>query len=189
MICVIRPSVFANWQLWKLGCYLPTKTERLGPYLSWWWRFKGWQQGLLGLTFLGHGRFPSQRSRERITSFLFFIFILLLFKYSCLHFPPNTLPRPQSSPPTSPDYTPHGFVHVSFRVVPENPSPFPPIISSHLPSGYCQIVLNFNVVRTITSFLRKEKAGSCSQKKKIHLKKVLSSWGKQGGHLGQIWAL
>ena len=44
------------------------------------------------------------------------------------HFPPLILP-------------PFCFVHV-----PENPFPFlPPIISSHLPSGYCQLVLNFKV--------------------------------------------
>ena len=60
-----------------------------------------------------------------------FYFIVVQVQLSA--FPPPLLA------PTS------GFVHVSFRVVPENPSLFPPIIPSHLPSGYCQIVLNFSV--------------------------------------------
>ena len=58
-------------------------------------------------------------------------------------FPPPFPPQP--SPPPSPHPTPLGFVHVSFIVVSVNPSPFSPIIPSHLPSGYCQIVLHFNV--------------------------------------------
>ena len=48
-----------------------------------------------------------------------FLIILLLFNYSCLHFSP-----PQPNLPPSPASTlPLGFVHVSFIVVPENPSP------------------------------------------------------------------
>ena len=43
-----------------------------------------------------------------------------------------------------PPHLPLGFVHVSFIIIPET-TPLPPIISSRLPSGYCQIVLNFNV--------------------------------------------
>ena len=74
----------------------------------------------------------------------FFNFIVVQVQLSA--FSPHHSPRPQPSPPASPDSTPHlGYVHVSFIPVPENPSPFSPIISSHLPSGYCQIVLNFNV--------------------------------------------
>ena len=76
--------------------------------------------------------------------FFFKKIILLLFNYSCLNFPLTTPSQPQPNPPPSPASTlPLGFVHVSFIVVPENPPPF--IISSPLPSGYCQIVLNFNV--------------------------------------------
>ena len=48
------------------------------------------------------------------------------------HLPPSILPS-------------FGFVQVSFIHVPDNTSPFPPIIPSHLPSGYCQFVLNFKV--------------------------------------------
>ena len=77
----------------------------------------------------------------------YFIFIFLLFKYSCLHFPPTIPPHPSHLhlPPLILP-APLGFVHVSFIDVPENPSPF----SHHYPlppspSGYCQFVLNFNV--------------------------------------------
>ena len=48
----------------------------------------------------------------------------------------------QPCPHPSPDSTPLDFVHVSFILVPENPSP---LIPSNLPSSYCQIVLNFKV--------------------------------------------
>ena len=61
-------------------------------------------------------------------SFLFFyLIILLLFSYSCLHLPPH--PSQTHLPPL---LLPHlGFVHVSFIVVPENFSPhypFPPAL-------------------------------------------------------------
>ena len=65
---------------------------------------------------------------EALLSF-FFSHFLLLFKYSCLHFPSTTPPRP-SHPHFLPLILPcFGFVHVSFIYVPENPSPF----SSHYP--------------------------------------------------------
>ena len=62
-------------------------------------------------------------------------------------FPPSFPTPPQPSPPPSSNSTPTplGFVHVSFIVVPENPFPLSPHYLFHLPSGYCQIVLNFNV--------------------------------------------
>ena len=70
--------------------------------------------------------------------FLFFNIFLLLFKYSFLPFP-----HPPHLPPLLPP--PHIIVHVSFLVVPENPSPFSHIIPSNLPSGYSQIVHYFNI--------------------------------------------
>ena len=76
--------------------------------------------------------------------FYFIIFIVVQVQLSA--FSPSTPPQPQPSPPLSPDHNPLGFVHVSFIVVPENPSLSPPpIIPSHLLSGYCPCVLNFNV--------------------------------------------
>ena len=67
------------------------------------------------------------------------LFFLLLFKYSCLHFPP---------PPT-PDPTPPWFCHVSFIDVPENPSPhYSPQSSLWLLSfsytSYCKFVPSMN---------------------------------------------
>ena len=53
---------------------------------------------------------------------------LLLFKYSCLHFPPTTPPNPRHPhlPPSI--VPPFGVAHVSFIHVPDNPSPpFPPL--------------------------------------------------------------
>ena len=59
--------------------------------------------------------------------FYFFLVILLLFKYSCLHLPPTTPPHPSHPhfPPLLPP--PLGFVHVSFIVVSENPPCFAPL--------------------------------------------------------------
>ena len=52
---------------------------------------------------------------------------------------PPTPATPTSHPWSCPTF---GFVHVSFIHVPDNTSPFSPIIPSHLPSGYyCQFVL------------------------------------------------
>ena len=66
--------------------------------------------------------------------------ILLFFKllYCCSitvsAFSPHLSTPPQPNPPPSPATTlPLGFVHVSFIVVPENPSPYYPF---PLPSGY-----------------------------------------------------
>ena len=55
--------------------------------------------------------------------------------------PPN--PSHPHSPPLI--LPPSGFVYVSFIHVPQNPAPFTLVIFSHLPSGYCQFVLHFNV--------------------------------------------
>ena len=55
-----------------------------------------------------------------------FLITLLLFSYSCLHFLPIPLPHRSQThlPPVS--TLPFDFVHVSFLVVPENPSPHCP---------------------------------------------------------------
>ena len=59
-------------------------------------------------------------------------------------FSPHPSTPPQTIPPPSHTSTlPLDFVHVSFIVVPVNPSPHCPL--SPLPSGYCYIVLNFSV--------------------------------------------
>ena len=73
----------------------------------------------------------------------FFSHFLLLFKYSCLHFPPT-----QPSPLPTLDPTPFDFVHVSFIHVPENPSPFSlfPPLSPPLPSGYCLFLISMSLV-------------------------------------------
>ena len=68
---------------------------------------------------------------------LLFLF-LLLFKYSCLHFPPHS-PLPQPYPP------PLVLSMCPLQLFLKTLPPFPRIIHSHLPSGYCQFVLNFNV--------------------------------------------
>ena len=66
----------------------------------------------------------------------------------CIFSPPPPPPQP-NLPPSPASTLLLGFVHVSFIVVPENPSPHCPLL---LPSGYCQIVLNFNVSGYILPF-------------------------------------
>ena len=75
----------------------------------------------------------------------FFFFLSLLFKYSCLYFPPTTTPHPSHPhfpplilPPLALSMCPLYMFLITFP-------PFLPIIPSHLSSGYCQFVLNFNV--------------------------------------------
>ena len=71
--------------------------------------------------------------------FNYFIVVQLYLSAFSLH----TSTPPQPNPPASPASTlPHGFVHVSFIVVPEN---LPPIIPSRFHSGDCQIVLTFSI--------------------------------------------
>ena len=72
----------------------------------------------------------------------FIVYTIFIYNFLSAFFP-NHLPLPQPNPPLPlASILPPGFVHVSLIVVPENPSPHYP---SHLPSGYCQIVLNFYV--------------------------------------------
>ena len=102
----------------SLGYRIPFPTAR-----SLKWNFSYW---ILFVSFFEH--------------FIYF----LLFKYSCLHFLPTTLPHPPSPPTLNP--TPFGFVHVSLIHVPWWPFPFFPMLSpTLLPSGYCQFVLYFHV--------------------------------------------
>ena len=62
--------------------------------------------------------------------------------------PPQISPS-HPSPPLTLDPTPFGFVLVSVIQVPWWPFPiFSPLSPSHLPSGYCQFVLYFNVSRS-----------------------------------------
>ena len=69
-------------------------------------------------------------TRPRLSYLSFFYFALLFFKISLLFsysfcLSPHNMPPPQPSPPPSPDSaSPLGFAHVSFIVVPENPSFF-----------------------------------------------------------------
>ena len=57
--------------------------------------------------------------------YLFIYLFLLLFNYSCMPFLPITPPQP-IPPPSHASTLSLGFFHVSFIVVPENPSPVPP---------------------------------------------------------------
>ena len=70
----------------------------------------------------------------------FFLNFLLLFKYSCLHFPPTT---PTSPPSILPPFwlSPCVLYTCSLMTLPL----FPPVVSFPLPSVYCQCVLYFNV--------------------------------------------
>ena len=77
--------------------------------------------------------------------FLFKFFLLLLFKYSCLHFHPTTAPHP-----THPCLPPLNLPPLALSMCPlymflDGPLPTFPHYPSPLPSGYCQFVLYFNV--------------------------------------------
>ena len=77
-----------------------------------------------------------------------YLFIYLLFyccsnAVVCIFLPPLAPQQPSSR--ASPESIPPGFVHVTFRVIPENPSTLSPFYTLHLPTGYCKFVLNFNV--------------------------------------------
>ena len=72
--------------------------------------------------------------------FSFFFFIVVQIQFSA--FSPHPTPAPQLSPPPSHFYSPTSIiVHVSFIIVPANPSPSSPEILSPLPSVHCQPVL------------------------------------------------
>ena len=73
----------------------------------------------------------------------FYYFILLLFNYSCLHLLPT--PPPHTSQTHLPPLFPSPSLVLSMCPLSLFLKTLPPIIPSHLPSGYCQIVLNFNV--------------------------------------------
>ena len=75
---------------------------------------------------------------------LFFYIFLLLFKYSCLHFPPLP-PSPQPSPPSTLDPTTLWFCPCVHYRCSWKPLLLFLIFPSHLPSGYCQCVLNFTI--------------------------------------------
>ena len=76
--------------------------------------------------------------------FFTFFFIVVQLQLSPFHLTTPLHPTHANFPPLI--LTPFGFDHVSFIVVPENPFPFPfPLIPSHFPYGYCQLVLNLNV--------------------------------------------
>ena len=80
-------------------------------------------------------------------SFFFSCNIFCYFKFYCCSSTVLCLfPQPQTShlPPISTVPSP-AIVHVSFIIVPTNPSPFSPVIPSPVPSGHCQSVLNFSV--------------------------------------------
>ena len=69
-----------------------------------------------------------------------------MFNYSFLPFAPTTPHHPSRPHLLPPFLSPLVIVHVSFIIVPANPSPFTPIIPTPLPSAHCQPVVNFGVL-------------------------------------------
>ena len=74
----------------------------------------------------------------------YYYIFLLLFKYSCLHFPPP-LPQPHPSPSHPLSYAPLALSMCPLCMLFAELSPFLPHYPLPLSSGYCQFVLNFNV--------------------------------------------
>ena len=88
---------------------------------------------------------------DHILPFHLFSHFLLLFNYSCPHYPPITLLHP-IYPHLTLSVLSHSvvFVRGSFIHVPLSPFPFFPLLSpSNLPSGHCQFVLYFHVSGSI----------------------------------------
>ena len=87
-------------------------------------------------------------------------FIVIQLQFSAFSPHPRLIPRPLHLPPIS-TTPPHPvIVHVSFIIVPTNPSSFSPEIPSPLPSGHCQpflkeivgsAVLSINLTTNISS--------------------------------------
>ena len=76
-------------------------------------------------------------------SMYFFFFIVVQVQFSAFSLHPS--PTLQPSPQPSHFHPTRLIVHVSFIIVPTNPSPCSPAIPSTLPYGHCQPVLNFSV--------------------------------------------
>lgn len=64
LVSVIKPSVSANWCLWKLGSYPPPENGRQGTYLPWWLYFKEMAHRTLRKTSLGCRRYISEEQRK-----------------------------------------------------------------------------------------------------------------------------
>ena len=84
-----------------------------------------------------------EKYQFRSSGHFFFPHFLLLFKYSCLHFPP-----PLPSTPAIPISHPQSYPPLVLSMSPlymflDDPYPFSPIVPSYLSSGYCQFVLYF----------------------------------------------
>ena len=80
--------------------------------------------------------------------FFFSNFIVIQVQFSAFSPYLSLTPRPPHLPPVSttlPYPPPPVIVHVSFIIVPTNPSPFSPEIPSPLPCGQCWLFLNFSV--------------------------------------------
>ena len=67
----------------------------------------------------GHGESPKAPAATKMVVYLFVCLFLLLFKYSCLHFPTTSFHHP-THPHLPPQFCPppFGFVHESFIHVP-----------------------------------------------------------------------
>ena len=85
---------------------------------------------------------------EGFTSVFVKLFFFKIFFYCCSITVVSIFPLPLSLTPPTPTSHPHsfGFVHGSFIHVPGWLFHFfPSLLLSSLPSGYCQLVLYFNV--------------------------------------------
>ena len=107
----------------------------------------GWEWAAF-LCGVPHLRLLSWVSEAWKRLYIFCLFVLVLFNYSCPHFPLWLLSCLSYSPPHLPhSILPHPvvFVHASIIHVPWPFLVFNLLSSSPLPSGYYQFVLYFNV--------------------------------------------
>ena len=79
----------------------------------------------------------------KCTTFFFFL-IIIVVQVQFSAFPAHPSPTPHSSLPPS-HFHPRIIVHVSSIIILAKPSPLSPEILFPLPSGHCQLILNFSI--------------------------------------------
>ena len=89
-----------------------------------------------------------------LVGILYFIFLKIIVQLQLSAFTLHYSPQPQPNPPPSLASTPGlGFGHVSFIVVPENPSPLPPLSPLNSPQFWYFGCMNSKKLTLITFFL------------------------------------
>ena len=144
-----RSLTSLHWSTWQIALYL---------FLFKFLYLRQWCDGIINITPSGSAKLGVAREGHFALTDMssnvlkFFHFILLLLNYSCLHLPPTTPPHPRHAhfPPLLPPLL--GFVHVSFIVVPKNPSPLSRILPLSPPTSPLVTINLFLISVSLTLF-------------------------------------